>query len=99
MNERGRIAVCGMISQYNDADNPYGVKTLWQLVVKRLTMQGFLTYDHAEHLEKAQAELDDKVASGELEPLANITEGFENIPDAFIRLMSGQTIGKTLVKI
>jgi NADPH-dependent curcumin reductase CurA len=98
MAERGRVAVCGMIGQYNDADNPHGVKTLWQLVVKRLTMKGFLTYDHAGRLAEAQADLDRLAASGELKPLANVTEGFEHIPDAFIRLMSGETIGKTLVR-
>ena len=50
MRLHGRIAVCGMVSQYNHADNPPGVKNLWQLVVNRVTMRGFLTYDHADRL-------------------------------------------------
>ena len=58
MRLHGRVAVCGMIGQYNDADHPYGVKTLWQLVVNRIKMQGFITFDYPQLLGQAQAELD-----------------------------------------
>lgn len=99
MRLHGRVAVCGMIGQYNDADHPYGVKTLWQLVVNRIRMQGFITYDYPDVLERAQAELDGWAERGELRPLANLRDGFERLPEAFIDLMSGKTIGKTLVRI
>lgn len=99
MRLHGRVAVCGMIGQYNDADHPYGVKTLWQLVVNRVKMQGFITYDYPDVLDQAQAELDSWVAGGRLRPLANVRDGFEKLPEAFIDLMSGKTIGKTLVRI
>lgn len=99
MRLHGRVPVCGMIGQYNDADHPYGVKTLWQLVVNRIRMQGFITYDFPEVLGQAQAELDGWVAEGKLKPLANLRDGFETLPAAFIDLMSGRTIGKTLVRI
>ena len=99
MRHHGRIAVCGMVSQYNDADHPPGVKNLWQLVVNCLTMRGFLTYDHADRLAEAQTELDALYASGALRPLENVREGFEHLPAAFIDLMAGRTIGKTMVLI
>lgn len=99
MRLHGRVAVCGMIGQYNDADHPYGVRTLWQLVVNRVKMQGFITYDYLNVLDRAQAELDVWVAEGKLRPLANLRDGFEKLPEAFIDLMSGKTIGKTLVRI
>ena len=95
----GRVVVCGMIGQYNDADHPYGVKTLWQLVVNRVTMRGYLTYDHPEVLAQAQSDLETWVADGRLVPLTNVWHGFEAIPAAFIALMTGQTIGKTLVRV
>ncbi len=99
MREGGRIALCGMIAQYNDADHPHGVTQLWQLVVKRLTLRGFLTYDHADRLAEAQAMLDDLHGRGQLVPLENVHHGFESLPGAFIALMQGQTTGKTLVEI
>ena len=97
MRLHGRIAVCGMVSQYNDADHPHGNRNLWQLVVNRLTMRGFITYDHPEVLAEAQAMLDDLFASGKLKPLENVRDGLERLPEAFIELMSGRTTGKTLV--
>ncbi|MFN3425471.1 MAG: NADP-dependent oxidoreductase [Novosphingobium meiothermophilum] len=99
MRLHGRVAVCGMIAQYNDADNPHGNRNLWQLVVNRLTMRGFITYDHPEVLGEAQAMLDRLFAEGKLKPLENLREGLEKLPEAFIDLMSGRTTGKTLVLI
>lgn len=99
MAVHGRIALCGMIAQYNDADHPYGVQRLWQLVVKRVSIRGFLTYDHPEVLGEAQATLDRLYASGELRPLENVHDGFDALPEAFIALMRGATVGKTLVRI
>lgn len=99
MRLHGRVPVCGMIGQYNDADHPHGVTTLWQLVVNRIKMQGFITYDYPDVLEQAQRELDAWVAEGKLRPLANLRQGFEKLPEAFIDLMSGRTIGKTMVLV
>ena len=99
MRLHGRIALCGMVAQYNDADHPHGIRNLWQLVVNRVSMRGFITYDHPAVLVQAQAELDGWVADGRLKPLANTRDGFEKLPEAFIALMSGQTVGKTLVRI
>jgi NADPH-dependent curcumin reductase CurA len=99
MRLHGRIPVCGMVSQYNDADNPPGLKNVWQVVVNRLTMRGFITYDHMDVLAEAQAELDALFASGALRPLENVRQGFEKLTEAFIDLMSGRTIGKTLVLV
>jgi NADPH-dependent curcumin reductase CurA len=99
MATHGRVVVCGMIGDYNDQDHPYGVKTLWQLVVNRVSMHGFLTYDYPELLGQAQCDLEHWVASGALQPLTNVRHGFERIPEAFIDLMSGRTTGKTLVTV
>lgn len=99
MREHGRVVVCGMIGDYNDQDNPYPVRTLWQLVVKRLTMRGFLTYDHADRLEQANAELREWVRTGQLRPIECVYEGIASAPRAFIDLMAGRTIGKTLVRL
>jgi len=99
LRDRARIALCGMIAQYNDADHPYGVTQLWQLVVKRAMMRGFLTYDYADRLGEAQAMLDDLHATGALRPIENLYHGFEQLPQAFIALMQGKTTGKTLVEI
>lgn len=46
MKDFGRIIACGMISGYNKPDpEKYGVKTLGNIVTKRLTMRGFIVSD------------------------------------------------------
>lgn len=99
MREHGHVVVCGMIGDYNDQDHPYPVHTLWQLVVKRLTMRGFLTYDHADRLEQASRDLRGWIESGALKAVESVYEGLERAPEAFIDLMSGRTMGKTLVRL
>jgi len=99
MRERGRVVVCGMIGDYNDQDHPYPVRTLWQLVVKRLTMRGFLTYDHADRLAEANADLRRWVEEGALRPIECLYDGLASAPQAFIDLMAGRTMGKTLVRL
>lgn len=99
MNVHGTVVVCGMVSDYNHQDEPYPVRTLWQLVVKRLTLRGFLTYEHPDCIPRAQAELDGHVRSGALAGLTSIYEGLPAAPAAFIDLMSGRTMGKTLVRL
>lgn len=99
MRDFGRIVVCGMIANYNNADDQYPVRNLWQVLVHRLTMKGFLGYEHADMLAEAEEALTHWITSGAMTPLENITTGLENAPNAFVRLMSGETIGKTVVRI
>ncbi|HUI59213.1 MAG TPA: NADP-dependent oxidoreductase [Steroidobacteraceae bacterium] len=99
MKVHGFVVVCGMVGDYNTQDDPQPVRTLWQLVVKRLTMRGFLTYEHAHRIPEAQAQLTQWVREGALVALDNFHDGLEQAPAAFIELMSGLTIGKTLVRL
>jgi NADPH-dependent curcumin reductase CurA len=92
-----RVVICGMIANYNNADEPYPVRNLWQLLVQRATMRGFLTYDHPQYLQEARQRISDWVKNGDITPLENVSHGLESAPDALIRLMSGRTTGKTVV--
>ncbi|WP_435171676.1 zinc-binding dehydrogenase, partial [Falsirhodobacter sp. 1013] len=99
MADRGRIAVCGMMGQYNNQDNAHANRSLWQLVVKRLMLRGFLTPDHADRLPEAARDLAAGAKEGSLVPLQQLYDGLGEAPRAFIDLMSGKTTGKTLVRL
>lgn len=99
MSDFGRIVVCGMIANYNRADDQYKIGNIWQVLVKRIRMQGFLTFDYPDLVSEAQQVLTRMVINRQLRPLENVTYGIENTPDAFIRLMAGATIGKTIVDL
>lgn len=99
MRQGGRIVACGMIADYNDPEHAYGVRTLWHMVAKRLTMRGFFTYDDPALIAPAQAGLDAAFASGALVPVNDVRDGIEAAPQAFVDLMAGRTLGKTLVRL
>ncbi len=83
MNNRGRIACCGAISQYDgvpSAHGPRGVPGL--IVVKRLIMQGFIVMDYMDQSAAALADLQSWVASGKLKVQEDVIDGIENTPKA-----------------
>ncbi len=99
MADRGRVVVCGMVGDYNQFDQPHPVRNLWQVLVHRLTMRGFLAYEHPEMLAEAEHQIAEWIRTGQLVALENVSTGLESAPAAFIRLMSGQTTGKTIVRL
>jgi NADPH-dependent curcumin reductase CurA len=99
MKTYGRIVNCGMIAGYNRQDRPPAVHHLWEVVARQLRMQGFLLPTYAATIPNALEDLHRWVRSGELVVLENVSRGIDQAPDAFCRLMSGRTIGKTLVEL
>ena len=100
MNLRGRIACCGAISQYDGAPaatGPRGVPGL--IVVKRLTMQGFIVMDYMAQRDAALKDLQEWVASGQIKVQEDVIDGLENTPAALIGLLAGENRGKRMVRL
>ena len=97
-NVAARIAVCGMTSAYNEVGD-VGVKGLQPVLVKRLTMTGFIIYDHVHKLPAYQARVAGGLRSGELVFHEDIEQGIANAPAALIGMMRGEAIGKRLVQV
>ena len=97
-NAFSRIAVCGLISQYN-ATEPYGVKTFQAILTNRIKVQGFIVSDRLNLWRQAMTDLAGWVASGKLKYRETVAQGLENAPKAFIGLLQGQNFGKQLVKL
>jgi len=95
----GRISACGMIADYNDPETAPGVRGLFAIVTKRITMKGFFTFDDMDLIKRGQTDLEAHVRSGWLKVLTDIREGIDAAPQAFIDLMAGKTTGKTLVRL
>ena len=99
MNEKGRISICGQISQYNLEEPDQGPRHLWHLIVKRLRVQGFLVFDFADRYVEALTQMAAWVSEGKLKYREDVVEGLENAPAAFIGMLCGDNIGKRLVKV
>jgi NADPH-dependent curcumin reductase CurA len=100
MNTGGRISCCGAISAYDraaPAAGPRGVPGL--IVVKRLTMKGFIVTDFFGERDNAIADLSSWVAAGKLKVQEDIIAGLENTPAALIGLLAGENRGKRMVKV
>jgi len=100
MNNHGRIACCGALSQYDGAPPPHGPRGVPGLIVtKRLTLRGFVVMDFDDQREKALADLQGWVQSGQLKVSEDIVEGLENTPAALVGLLAGENRGKRMVKV
>ena len=97
MNAFSRIALCGLISQYNS--EPHAMKNIGSVLVNRIKMQGFIVSEHIERWPVALAELGQGVATGKIKYRETVANGLENAPKAFIGLLKGANLGKQLVKL
>ena len=94
-----RIVVCGAISQYNDLQNVYGPKNYLNLLVNRARMEGMVVFDYVKDYQKAAMEMGMWMAQGKLKSKEDIYEGIENFRETFLRLFSGEKLGKLVLKV
>ena len=99
LNVRGRVCVCGQISQYNLAKPEMGPRFLWKLIEKRARVEGFLVFQFADRYAEGLRQMAEWFNAGKIKIRENIVEGIENAPRAFIGMLQGQNTGKQLVKI
>lgn len=99
MRQKGRVALCGLISQYNARDGAPGIRNLWQLIVKRASLTGFLVGDYAGRFAEARDRIGDWLGNGQLRVDEHVEVGLENSLTAFLRLFDGSNEGKMLLKL
>ncbi|EYU34260.1 hypothetical protein MIMGU_mgv1a025973mg [Erythranthe guttata] len=95
----GRIAVCGMISQYNLEDPDEGTRNLLCLVTKRIRMEGFLVFDYYNLYPKFLEMMVPLVKQGKITYIEDVAQGLENAPNALVGLFSGRNVGKQVVVV
>jgi NADPH-dependent curcumin reductase CurA len=98
MNLKSRMAVCGLISDYN-ATETYGVKNFRAILVNRIRVQGLIVFDWLERYPEGNKALQDLAAAGKLKTRESVLEGIEKAPGGLIGLLKGENFGKQLVKL
>ena len=99
MKNYGKIIICGRISQMNATTPGEGLKNMAHVLVKRLTIRGFLIFDHKDDTEDFERDMTDWIKNKKIKWNETIVLGIENSPKAFLDLLDGKNIGKMLVKI
>ena len=99
MNQNGRIALCGMISNFNP-DNPrYDIGKLIDVVLKRITIRGFIVRDHEDLRPEFEQQVSAWLRDGQLVSKDTIYDGLERAVEALFGVMTGANVGKMLVRL
>jgi len=94
-----RIVLCGMPAAYSlDAPPAHG-PWLGPVVGARATINGLVVYDHLQRMGELQKVVGRWLREGRFKYREDVTDGLENAPEAFCRLMRGENFGKSLVRV
>ena len=99
MNKDGRVALCGLISGYNEKKPPPGPRSFGNLLIQRVKLQGFIILDYFPRFGEGIRELSTWVAEGKIKSEETVVEGFEELPRALNMLFAGENTGKLVVHI
>lgn len=101
LNDFARIPVCGAISSYNakSETEDMGPRVQSKLIKSKALMQGFIAGDYSDRFSEGAKQLAEWLKDGKLHYEETVTEGFSNIPDAFLGLFKGENKGKQLIKV
>jgi NADPH-dependent curcumin reductase CurA len=97
MNPFSRIALCGMVSEFNQPAHAY--KTIRSILINRIKLQGFIVSDKLERWPAIRSNLHELVASGKLKFRESVAQGLASAPEAFVGMLKGKNFGKQLVKL
>jgi NADPH-dependent curcumin reductase CurA len=100
MNALGRIAVCGMISAYNNfgaVSEP--VTTLSNMIYNRVMMRGFVFYEFESKRAQFLEDMKGWIKQGRMKYRTTIVQGIEQAPTALIGLFTGANTGKMVVQL
>ena len=62
-------------------------------------MKGMVVFDYAKDYQKAAVEMGQWMAQGKLKSKEDVYEGIENFYETFLRLFSGEKLGKLVLKV
>ncbi|CAL4911110.1 unnamed protein product [Urochloa decumbens] len=97
MRHRGRVAVCGQVSQYN-LEWPDGVDP-FRLVGNHIRMEGFLVSDYLGEYHRFEEEMARYLNEGKVVCVEDVAEGIEAAPAALVGLFAGRNVGKQVVAV
>jgi len=94
-----RIVICGAISQYNNTSPVKGPSNYLALLVNRASMKGMVVFDYAKDYGKAALQMGQWIREGKLKSREDVYDGIENFYKTFLRLFTGEKLGKLVLKV
>mgnify|MGYP001313286624 CR=1 FL=1 len=93
-----RVVLCGLMAQYNLEERLPGTNPS-NIIRSRATVRGMVVYDHFHKQKDFVGDVLNWLDDGLITYREDVTEGIENAPESFCRLMKGQNFGKTIIKV
>ena len=99
VNFKARIAICGMIAEYNLEKPELAPRITRHLLVNSARMEGFIILNFRQRFGEGLREMSGWVKSGQLKYREDVVDGLENAPKAFIGMLDGENFGKLVIRI
>ncbi len=99
VNPFARVAVCGLISQYNLEKPELAPRSERFVLVNRVRIQGFIVSDFYARRDEALRQLAEWLRQGRLKYREDVVDGLPKAPAAFIGMLQGKNFGKQLVRL
>uniref|UniRef100_A0A671FUT4 Prostaglandin reductase 1 n=1 Tax=Rhinolophus ferrumequinum TaxID=59479 RepID=A0A671FUT4_RHIFE len=99
MKKFGRVAICGAISTYNRTRPLPPGPSPEIIIYQQIRMEGFIVIRwQGDVRQKALKDLLKWVSEGKIQYNEYVIKGFDNMPAAFMGMLKGDNLGKTIVK-
>ncbi|XP_070035993.1 (+)-pulegone reductase-like [Nicotiana tomentosiformis] len=100
VNHGARIALCGMISEYNKVwTEREGVRNLLNMVGKEVMMKGFMVGSYYNHFEEFIKEMEVYLKVGKIKSKHKIYNGIESFLESLASLFSSSNVGKVILQV
>lgn len=97
---KARVVICGTVSLADRLGQPdIGPRFLRQILVARARIEGFLVLDYQSRYAEGYRQLAAWSAEGKIRQEADVLDGLERMPEAFLRLLTSQNVGKQMVRV
>jgi NADPH-dependent curcumin reductase CurA len=96
---RGRVALCGAISQYNSTEAIKGPQNYLSLLINRGRMEGFIVFDFEQDYPRGIADMSRWMVEGRLQSREHIVKGIETFPDTLLMLFDDRNQGKLVIEV
>ncbi|KAF3655317.1 putative methyltransferase NSUN6-like [Capsicum annuum] len=99
-NYGARIALCGMISEYNKVwTERGGVRNLLNMVGKEIMMKGFMVGSYYNHFEEFIKEMEVHLREGKIKSKHKIYNSVDSFLESLASLFSSSNVGKVILQV
>lgn len=91
LNPGGCVVICGAVAHAS------GPRNYRNMIYRDLTMQGFTVTAHEDLRERCEAEVGAWLRAGTVRSVHTIFNGIDEVPQAFISMLNGDTTGRAIV--